>query len=70
MAPRLSWFRTVTSRKLLISDGARYARLYDTRSVCAGIGLNITVVRGEITGLSSTSAAPSLMASTVVPTVL
>ena len=32
-APRSSWFRIVTSRKLFVSDGARYALLYEARNV-------------------------------------
>ena len=37
---------------LLMNDGARNARLNETRNVCAAAGLTMNVVRGENTASS------------------
>src|SRR4030095_15248195 len=52
IALKFAWFSNTTSRLLLMNEGARNARLNDTRTVWFGDGLYMKVVRGEKTALS------------------
>src|SRR6266550_7986327 len=48
-ARKSTWLRIVVWMLLLMNDGARNARLNDTRNVLAAFGLIMKVVRGENT---------------------
>ena len=52
MTGNVTGVRMPTFKWLLMADGARNARLNDTRTVWSAAGLYISVVRGEKTALS------------------
>ncbi len=54
MVRRSTWLMMRASRKLLMSDGARKARLNEKRTDCSGVGLTMNAVRGEKFGSSRT----------------